>query len=260
MNDSEQHKNGETYFGDIKLQSTNESSNNKCTYEHEFERFVQSKNTKTHVQEFKNCSQLGIMQPLEQLHTANLALGIKLELFFENIFRVWGTFVARNPWSIIIASIIISVYLASGVFFNFQVTTDPVDLWVPLGSEARNDMEYFNEKFWKFYRIEHILIEPRNIDFFMSRDFTSKNSDSQILFGPVFNQTFLLEAFDLYRNILAIGMDGNINITLDNICYKPMGGYCATQSIFTYFHDDINRIQSENYLKQIQDCVEYAFY
>lgn len=246
------------------MPTANESPNKMCVYEHEFERFVGTKNDKTHhhhhhAQEFKDCSQLGIMQPLEQLHTANLAIGIKLELFFENIFRVWGTFVARNPWSIITASIIISAYLASGVFFNFQVTTDPVDLWVPLGSEARSDMEYFNKKFWKFYRIEQVLIEPKEIDFFMSRDYGSKDPAQQIRFGPVFNQTFLLEAFDLYQNILNISVprpDKGGHIKLNDICYKPLGGHCATQSLFTYFHESSKQIASADYLKQVQECVE----
>lgn len=245
-----------TYFGGIKLPSNSDQAN-ICSYEHEFERFVGSKNVHDVDQEMK-CAQLNIMQPLEQLHTANLALGIKLELFFENLFRAWGTFVARNPWSFIFASLFISLYLSAGVYFNYQVTTDPVDLWVPAGSEARGDMEYFNNKFFKFYRLEQVLIEPKDVDWFVARDYKMSNPESVRRFGPVFNQTFLLEAFDLYQRILKISVQlpNQTEIRLDDICYKPLKGQCAVQSIFTYFFNDIRQLESEDYLKRIQDCVE----
>ncbi len=272
---------GSTLKGDVPCttaatENEREPSSPCPQYEQEFERFVtaspnhhhhhhhrSSSRGSPHDDGLKACSQLGIMQPLEQLHTANLAIGIKLELFFEAIFRKWGTFVARNPWSIITASLIVSFYLASGVYFNFQVTTDPVDLWVPLGSEARSDMEYFNNKFWKFYRIEQLLIEPKNIDAFSGRDYSaggnSGGNESYRHFGPVFNQTFLLESFDLYQRILAIeAVDPETGrpVKLEDICLKPLGGHCATQSLFTYFKENVSEIASRDYLKQVQDCVE----
>lgn len=206
------------------------------------------------------CSQLNIIQPLEQLHTANLALGIRLERFFENIFRYWGIFVAKNPWSIIIGSIIISLYLAAGVFTNYKVTTDPVDLWVPAGSQARRDMEYFNKKFWKFYRIQQVIIEPKVFSTFTSANHTTYDGDL-IHFGPAFNQLFLLQAFDLYQSIKNITAEYNVDdivdqITLEDICYKPLNSTCAVQSIFTYFGDNISEISGPDYLTRIQNCVE----
>src|SRR5699024_9255375 len=98
----------------------------------------------------------------------------------------------------------------------------------------------------KFYRVEQVLIEPKGIDFFNARDYSSKNESAQMRFGPVFNQTFLLESFDLYQQILNIKVksdDKPDGVKLDDICYKPLGGQCATQSLFTYFHEDVKQIQ-----------------
>lgn len=248
-----------TFFGGMEVPSQSDAESPNAHYEQEFERLVTPNDPRQTPPGMKACSQLGIMQPLEQLHTANLAFGIKLELFFEKIFRQWGTFVAKNPWSIIIASVLVSSYLAAGVYFNFQVTTDPVDLWVPLGSEARHDMEYFNNKFWKFYRIEQVLIAPKGMESFTGRDYTVKNENATRKYGPVFNQTFLLESFDLYQrivNISASHSDFPDGIKLEDICYKPLGGQCATQSLFTYFHENVREIQNPNYLAQIQNCIE----
>lgn len=210
----------------------------------------------------KACSQIGIMQPLEQLHTANLALGIRLERMFESIFRAWGTFVARHPCKVIAASVVISSWLALGVFTHFKVTTDPVDLWVPAGSQARSDMEYFNSKFWKFYRIEQVIIEPVNVAPFVGKDYLLDTPGINQTYGPVFNQSFLLEAYQLYESILnltALHPSGQTTVSLTDICYKPLGGDCAVQSIFTYFQNNVALLSGAGYIKQISSCVKYVF-
>lgn len=207
------------------------------------------------------CAQLDIIQPLESIHSANLAIGIRLERFFEQLFRSWGTFVARNPWPVIIGSLLVSGYLALGVMTRWQVTTDPVDLWVPAGSQARRDMEYFNNNFWKFYRIEQIIIEPKDSNGFFAANVDTGDGNETLTFGPVFNQTFLLEAFDLQQKVLNISVLDeltNERISLSDICYKPLGGDCATQSIFTYYFNDRQQILDENYLSKASYCTRYS--
>lgn len=252
-----------TYFSSEKATPGREDSPSSpisCAFEHEFEKFVGQHNRQTSLNDVKTCSNLGIMQPLEQLHTANLALGIRLEHMFEKVFRHWGKFVARNPWTVIISSIVVSLYLAAGVFTHFQVTTDPVDLWVPAGSQARSDMELFNKKFWKFYRIEQVIVEPKYKVPFVPGSSASGLTKKE--FGPVFNHTFLLEVFDLYEQILNVSarhVDSNniaTQVGLEDICYKPLNGFCASQSIFSYFHDNRTKLESGQYLETIQNCVE----
>lgn len=250
-NVSEFHCGSEKFERDTRFGSTQESLTPGSPPESE--KFVKTMNP---------CNQLNLIQPLEQLHTANLALGIRLEQFFENIFKSWGVFVARNPWRTIIGSIIVSLYLAAGVFTNYQVTTDPVDLWVAAGSKARSDMEYFNEKFWKFYRIEQVIIEPKDTTPFTMPNYTNYDGDALIQFGPAFDHAFLLQAFDLFQTIKDISVTTSnefgkqTNLTLQDICYKPLGGSCAIQSIFTYFGDDLSEVQRPDYLKRIMNCVE----
>ena len=203
------------------------------------------------------CAQLDIIQPLESIHSANLAFGLRLERLFEQMFRNWGTFVARNPWPVIIASLLVSGYLALGVLTRWQVTTDPVDLWVPAGSQARRDMEYFNNNFWKFYRIEQIIIEPKDTNAF----FNATVDNELLTFGAVFNQTFLTEAFDLQQKVLNISVideETNEMIGLKDICYKPLGGDCATQSIFTYYLNDRKQILKDNFLSKASYCTRYS--
>ncbi|KPM02369.1 niemann-Pick C1 protein-like protein [Sarcoptes scabiei] len=104
---------------------------------------------------------------------------------------------------------------------------------------------------------------------FKSANITNYDQDGLVEFGPAFEHRFLLEAFDLYQSIknLTASIPSKVNeefsqhkvdrkITLDDICYKPLGGSCAVQSIFIYFKDDKKAIEDPNYLNQIKNCVD----
>ena len=201
-----------------------------------------------------NCLPLDI-QPLREFKSNELILGLKLERLYEKTFRCWGVFVAKHPWPVIISSLIISLILTIGVYTKYQVTTDPIDLWVSSESQARHDMEYFNQHFWKFYRIEQIILEPKNSNYFQ-REITENDEKKNVTFGPAFNYEFLKEAFKLQlkiQNLTALNSNGKL-ISLNDICFKPLGEDCATQSIFTFFLDKLENLNPEAYLQKISDC------
>lgn len=181
----------------------------------------------------------------------DMNIGLRLEKLFEESFRVWGVFVASNPIKVMVSSLIVSIILAFGMCW-WNVTTDPVDLWVSSTSQARQDMEYFNQHFWKFYRIEQVVIAPSNGSTF--------EADGES-FGPAFNKEFMLKVFQLQKSIEAItvpGSDGTL-ITLDSICFKPLDKDCATQSVFTYFLDNKTYIERDDYTSRISTCTRLVF-
>ena len=108
-------------------------------------------------------------------------------------------------------------------------------------------MEYFNQHFWKFYRIEQVVIAPSNGSSF--------EADGET-FGPAFNKEFMLKVFDLQKSIEAITVSGTYGtpITLDSICFKPLDKECATQSVFTYFLDNKTYIERDDYTSRISTC------
>lgn len=197
-------------------------------------------------------------EPVMVVNTKDLSIGLRLEKFFEDSFCKWGIFVASNPYWIMFISLLVSVILSLGVCY-WKVTTDPVDLWVSSGSKARQDLNYFNENFWKFYRIQQIVIAPAtsggksghfNYTYVRNR----KNVTTE--FGPAFNQTFLLDIFNLQRSIesLVYKAPNGAKVSLDDICFKPLGKECATQSIFTYFLNNESYILDANYGERIEVC------
>lgn len=202
------------------------------------------------------------VEEYERLH-----IGLRLEKMFEDAFRRWGIFVASNPYPVMIVAFIVSFILAMGML-QWKVTTDPVDLWVSPASQARQDMEFFNQNFWKFYRIEQVVISPSGRKAVYSShpfNYTYQKSDGSVKsasFGPAFNQSFLLQVFDLQKELESLSVmnpSSGRKITLENICFKPLDKDCATQSIFTYFLDDVNLIRAANYAERIEVCTRYVF-
>lgn len=184
--------------------------------------------------------------------------GLKLEDMLEKSFRRWGVFVATWPVLVMTLSLIVSFGLAMGLVW-WKVTTDPVDLWVSSASEARRDMEYFNEHFWKFYRIQQVVIAPSDETLFrMNYTKEPENPFAPQLeetFGPAFRQDFMQQIFRLQQDIERLTVaDGNRNITLDSICFKPLDKECATQSIFTYYLDNANLLNASDYINRIAVC------
>lgn len=177
-----------------------------------------------------------------------------------NYFNFLFLFVSFNVGCIFIAS------LGYGLRF-LHVTTNPVELWASPHSRSRVEREYFDTHFGPFYRIEQIIITTKNLP-----QIRHNTSDGVIIFGPVFNDTFLKKVLDLQSAIMAIDGEG-----LKDICFSPLsspveGGEegeeadinnCVVQSPWGYFQNDLDIFESTstdpsgyetNYLDQFLKC------
>lgn len=186
-------------------------------------------------------------------------VGASIERYFEENFCLWGTYVAEHPLPIMTLSLIASFALASGLLFRFTVTTDPVDLWVSRSSQARQDMEYFNKHFEPFYRVEQMIITPKNRSSFV-QTIKEKNGNKTYTWGPVFHRDFLLEVLDLQLAAeRLVAKNKNKTISLLDICSAPLAPLnknCAIQSIFGFFQNDRSWFENRtsNYLGHFKDC------
>ncbi|GIY70533.1 NPC intracellular cholesterol transporter 1 [Caerostris darwini] len=186
-------------------------------------------------------------------------LGATIERHLEENFCHWGTYVAEHPLPIMILSLVVSFILASGLLFRFSVTTDPVDLWVSRSSQARQDMEYFNKHFEPFYRVEQMIVTPKNKSSFV-HTIKEKNQQKTYTWGPVFHRDFLLEVLELQLAAEhLVAKNKNKTITLPDICVAPlapMNKNCAVQSIFGYYQNQKSLLedQSFDYLGHFKDC------
>jgi Niemann-Pick C1 protein len=210
-------------------------------------------------------------------------LGAKTEYFLERFFTAWGTYCANNPWLVLLLGKFTKSLLCMQCLINFRVlnnvgcifiaslgygirflhvTTNPVELWASPHSRSRIERDYFDKHFGPFYRIEQIIITTKDIP-----QVRHNTSDGVIIFGPVFNDTFLKKVLELQEQIKNI--DGQ---ALKEICFAPLTSadyvderdveQCVVQSVWGYFKNDLETFESKdeedgyevNYLDTFLKC------
>ncbi|XP_046631548.1 uncharacterized protein LOC124311207 [Daphnia pulicaria] len=72
---------------------------------------------------------------------------------FENFFLRWGITVAKNPWTYIIASVVIAATCSIGLL-NFTAENRPTKLWIPQDSGFVHNSEWLQEHFPNEIRIQ----------------------------------------------------------------------------------------------------------
>lgn len=155
------------------------------------------------------------------------------------------------------------IFIASlGYGLRFlHVTTNPVELWASPHSRSRVEREYFDTNFGPFYRIEQVIITTKNMN-----QIVHNTSEGVIIFGPVFNDTFMKKVLELQESIKKIDGDA-----LKDICFAPLStpedeahlDNCVVQSPWGYFQNDVELFDvtdidpsgfKTNYLDQFLKC------
>ncbi|KAD5960225.1 hypothetical protein E3N88_11697 [Mikania micrantha] len=101
------------------------------------------------------------MQMLEDI--PQITSGVQLSIvqgYMAKYFRLYGTWVARNPILVLSSSLAIVLLLGLGLIC-FKVETRPEKLWVGHGSRAAEEKQYFDSHLAPFYRIEQLLLATK---------------------------------------------------------------------------------------------------
>ncbi|KAF2463064.1 multidrug efflux transporter AcrB transmembrane domain-containing protein [Lindgomyces ingoldianus] len=156
----------------------------------------------------------------------------------DRSFSRLGYVCARFPIITIMTSILIVVLMSLG-WIRFQVERDPVRLWVAPDSAAAQEKTFFDEKFGPFFRAEQV---------FLVND-TGKEP------GPVLSYDTLRWWFDVESVVQRLkSLDGGV--TLDDVCFKPVGDACVVQSVSGYFEGDFSRVDPHGWKDDLVDCVD----
>ncbi|KAL4271964.1 hypothetical protein GQ457_13G020620 [Hibiscus cannabinus] len=185
--------------------------------------------------------------PMQRLEDANqtstvVRLSVVQE-YMSNFYRKYGLWVARHPTLVLSLSVGIVLLLCSGLV-RFKVETRPEKLWVGPGSKAAEEKRFFDSNLAPFYRIEQLILAtiPNPLDGKSPSIVTEENI--KLLFE-------IQEKID--------GIRGNYSgsmISLTDICMKPMGEDCATQSVIQYFKMDPS-YDADNRLEQVNYCFQH---
>ncbi|KAE8827185.1 hypothetical protein PTNB73_08938 [Pyrenophora teres f. teres] len=156
----------------------------------------------------------------------------------DRMFSRLGYVCASFP-AITIATSILVVALMSLGWLRFQVETDPVNLWVSPDSAAAQEKTFFDEKFGPFFRAEQA---------FLVND-TSEGS------GPVLSYETLDWWFGVENQIQRLKSSEH-GVTLDKVCFKPVGDDCVVQSITGYFQSDFANVSPTSWQDDLLQCVD----
>ncbi|KAI4336697.1 hypothetical protein L6164_015190 [Bauhinia variegata] len=186
--------------------------------------------------------------PMQMLEDApQIRKGVQLSAvqgYMSNFYRIYGSYVARNPKMVLFSSLAIFLLLCLGLI-RFKVETRPEKLWVGPGSKAAQEKQFFDSHLAPFYRIEQLILatipDPVNG---MSPKIVSED-----------NIKFL---FEIQKKVDAIRANySGLMVSLDDICMKPLGEECATQSVLQYFKMDPKFFDNYGGVEHLNYCFEH---
>lgn len=170
--------------------------------------------------------------------------GIKLSVvqgYLSKFYRKYGIWVARNSTLVLFLSLATVLLLCLGLI-RFKVETRPEKLWVGPGSRAAREKQFFDSHLAPFYRIEELIIAT------MPNEANGKSPS-------ILTDDNLKLLFEIQKKVDGIrtNYSGSV-VSLTDICLKPLGEDCATQSILQYFKMDTNNFDGSGV-----DHVKYCF-
>ncbi|KAI3631873.1 hypothetical protein MIR68_010346 [Amoeboaphelidium protococcarum] len=171
-----------------------------------------------------------------------------LDRVLSNLFYKLGLVIARNAYSIVIISVLVSV-LGSAGWFKADVETEPLKLWVDPNDMILRQKQYFDENFAPFYRVVQLIV--------------TRIDGGNVIDFETLNTTWTLQEKVESLNVTHVNCEGSSQvITLDDLCFKPVNDRCAVQSFTGYYqHDykaflsDANKMDEDGKFTTLKGCI-----
>ena len=148
-------------------------------------------------------------------------------------FYKLGFTCASYPLTTIVLCIACVSLLCLG-WIRFAIETDPVKLWVSPKSDAAKEKSFFDEQFGPFYRAEQAFLVNET--------------------GPVLSYETLVWWFNVESRVRALKSPKG-NLTLEDICFKPVENQCVVQSVTGYWQGEVDMVDEEGWRDQLELCV-----
>ncbi|PRW56197.1 Niemann-Pick C1 [Chlorella sorokiniana] len=179
----------------------------------------------------------------------------------EQLLRQWffhqGLWCARRPRLVLALSLLAVGACALGLT-RFTVMTDPQELWVGPGSQAAREKADYEAAFGPFYRITQLILTttpaanssqttPSGLpaivtDAHIRLLFDMQDAVDALVANPGGSEADRSSTLASSQKSSGSGIaggggggGGSWNVTLADVCLKPMGADCATQSVLQYW-------------------------
>ncbi|KAK7299788.1 hypothetical protein RJT34_10616 [Clitoria ternatea] len=162
----------------------------------------------------------------------------------SSFYRTYGRWAARRPTTMLCSSLAIVLLLCLGLL-RFEVETRPEKLWVGPGSKAAEEKDFFDSHLAPFYRIEQLIIA------------TIPESEHGNPPSIITEENIQL-LFDIQEKVDGIRANySGLLVSLGDICLKPLGEDCATQSILQYFQMDLDNYDNYGGVEHAEYCFQH---
>ncbi|XP_057724182.1 uncharacterized protein LOC130940150 [Arachis stenosperma] len=162
----------------------------------------------------------------------------------SRFYRTYGRWIARRPTIVLCSSVAMVLLLCLGLL-RFEVETRPEKLWVGPGSKAAEEKEFFDSHLAPFYRIEQLIIA------------TIPESEHEKPPSIITEDNIEL-LFEIQQKVDGIRANYSTSlVTLSDICLKPLGEDCATQSILQYFQMDPDNYDNYGGVEHAEYCFQH---
>ncbi|CEG48782.1 resistance-nodulation-cell division superfamily [Plasmopara halstedii] len=160
-------------------------------------------------------------------HSSTERLSFMDELMTKK-FRLWAVFVSTDnqPKKIILMICCVIAICVFG-FYNIEIETDPIKLWVSTSSTSYQERQHYGELFNPFYRIEQVIMVPKDG-------------------GTIYRSSILKEAIRIQNaaaDVVYTSANDEEIVTLDDICWKATGTGCTVNSITQYFQNNMEHFE-----------------
>ncbi|XP_056169603.1 uncharacterized protein LOC115672607 isoform X4 [Syzygium oleosum] len=175
---------------------------------------------------------------------SNMVQFSSVQGYISSFYRSYGLWIARNATLVLCSSLAIVLLLCLGLL-RFEVETRPEKLWVGPGSKAAEEKQFFDSHLAPFYRIEQLILAtvPEVEGGRQPSIVTDRNI--QLLFE-------LQQKVDGIR----VNFSGKM-VSLADICLKPLGNDCATQSILQYYKMDPDNYNMYGGVTHAEYCFQH---
>jgi len=168
------------------------------------------------------------------------------EEIIKSVFRWIGFSCAIRPWKTLGVCTFFVVLAILGIV-HLQLVTEPAKLWVGPGSQAAAEKESYEAKFGPFYRITQLILSTNAT---RSGNSTSSATNNSTARPAITNDENIRLLFAIQAEVDALAINTtlphrsgrNESVTLQSVCFKPLGDVCATQSVLEYWQGSL-----ENY-------------
>jgi Niemann-Pick C1 protein len=170
-----------------------------------------------------------------------------IDWLLQNVFYGVGHCTASLPITVLVLSCLLTSVFGIGIMF-IQFETDPQKLWVPDQSETVQQKNAFDHAFSPFYRIEQLIVVP-------------KNQSSSVI-----RKDILMELAKLEIELQNIRIFKQLNSSfieqksLNDLCFSPIPSKgCMIQSPFQYWQNNIELLEKQTEEQISSHIYECAF-